>query len=76
MEKIGTERWLYLHVLQTTGYKDPELKERPLKGETSLVMRTAKGETRFGEGDGAYIRGVKVGESVEFFNDAGKEVEL
>ncbi|KDN43678.1 Pirin-domain-containing protein [Tilletiaria anomala UBC 951] len=70
------ERWLYVHLLQTTGYKGPEMKDHPLMNEAALKMKTGAGELQLNEGDGVYVKKVNVGEAVEFESTGGKDAEF
>ncbi len=75
-DKSGLERWMFVQLVSSSGYKAPREKGKTLPDEASLTIKTAKGETKLAEGDGAYIKNVKVGEAVEFTSTGGKPAEL
>lgn len=65
--RTGAERWLYVHVASTSGYKDPDLKDFAFKKEAALAIHTATGTVvTLHEGDGAFIKKAHVGEQIEF----------
>ena len=74
----GTERWLYVHLAQTSGYKDPEFADMGIKGEAQITFADGKGtEYTLNEGDGAYIREGKAGDGLEIRNTGStKDAEL
>ncbi|CCF51605.1 hypothetical protein NDA18_000501 [Ustilago nuda] len=62
----GDERWLYIHLAQLSGYKDPRNPENNIKGEAEVTVQDGKGgSVVLKEGDGAYIKGGKAGDGVE-----------
>ncbi len=69
----GDERWVYIHLAQTSGYKDPEFKEMGIKGEAQITFSDGQGkEVTLKEGDGAYIKGGKAGDGLEIKNTGEK----
>ncbi|CDS01295.1 uncharacterized protein SPSC_01567 [Sporisorium scitamineum] len=74
----GDERWCYIHLAQTSGYKDPEFADMGIKGEAQITFADGKGkEYTLKEGDGAYIREGKAGDGIEIKNTgAGKDAEF
>lgn len=74
----GQERWVYIHLAQRSGYKDPEFKEMGIKGEAQITFEDGNGkEYTLKEGDGAYIKGGKAGDGIEIRNTAeAKEAEF
>ena len=71
-QKAG-ERWAYVHLAQSSGYKDPDLPDRGIKNEASIQIN---GNVSLKEGDGAYIRGGKVGEQIEIKSTGGRTAEV
>ncbi|PWN52577.1 RmlC-like cupin [Violaceomyces palustris] len=71
----GKERWAYIHLAQTSGYKDPEIKEVGFKGGEA-ILHIANGDVRLNEGDGAYIKGGKVGEKLVIRSVGAKDAEF
>lgn len=73
----GTERWCYIHLAQTSGYKDPELKDVGIKNEASITFSDGD-HTQYTlkEGDGAYIKGGKAGHGIEIKNQGDKDAEF
>lgn len=60
-DKAGTERWVYAHLIQTSGYKNPDTQagQPGAKGEARIKLN---GGLELEEGDGVFVRGGKVGE--------------
>ncbi|EST05698.1 Pirin, N-terminal domain protein [Kalmanozyma brasiliensis GHG001] len=75
--KEGDERWMYIHLAQRSGYKDPEFKEMGIKGEAQVSFEDGRGkEYVLKEGDGAYVKEGKVGDGLVLKNTGGKDAEL
>ncbi|KAI3480485.1 hypothetical protein L1887_57331 [Cichorium endivia] len=70
------ERWLYVHLAQTSGYKDPRTRTTSAS-EAQLTFKDASGsDVVLAEGDGAYIKHASVGDTLSFTNTGGANAEL
>lgn len=74
--ETGAERWLYVHLSQTSGYKHPDQGISALKDEASLVVKTAGGNVPLAEGDGAFIKQARIGEKIEFESSGQSPAEF
>ena len=75
--KQGDERWMYIHLAQTSGYKDPDYAEGGIKNEAAIAFSDGNGKTvTLKEGDGAYIKGGKAGDGVEITSTGGTDAEF
>lgn len=79
----GSERWVYIHLAQTSGYKDPIAHKRGKSDpsvsdkEAQIQFDDGKGsQYTLNEGDGAYIRGGNAGESITITNPGTKDAEF
>lgn len=73
----GTERWCYLHLAQTSGYKDPDFPDMGIKNEASITFSDGNHtEYTLKEGDGAYIKGGLAGHGLEIRNQGAKDAEF
>lgn len=76
----GSERWLYIHLAQTSGYKDPSSHQKgaPMSDEEAKIQFEDGNGTSYtlNEGDGAYIRGGRAGESITITNPSSKDAEF
>lgn len=73
----GTQRWVYVHLAQLSGYKDPDFPEGGIKGEATISLTDGSGkEYKLAEGDGAYIKGGRAGEGLEIKSVGGREAEF
>lgn len=77
-EEDGVERWIYAHLAQTSGYKDPDVSEVGIKGEANIQVSSPSSGKKvvLKEGDGVFIKGGKKGDSIEFENVGPKAAEL
>ncbi|KAJ9478590.1 Pirin domain-containing protein [Pseudozyma hubeiensis] len=73
----ASERWCYIHLAQTSGYKDPDFPDMGIKNEAAITFSDGK-HTQYTlkEGDGAYIKGGKAGDAIEIKSEGGKDAEF
>ncbi|SNX83713.1 related to pirin [Melanopsichium pennsylvanicum] len=75
--KQGDERWMYIHLAQLSGFKDPSLSNIGIKDEAEIKFNDGNGKDYvLKEGDGAYIKGGKVGDGFEINSVGGKDAEF
>ncbi|SPO32065.1 related to protein yhhW [Ustilago trichophora] len=73
----GDERWMYIHLAQLSGYKDPDFAEMGIKGEAQISFSDGQGKMfTLKEGDGAYVKGGKAGDGVEITSTGGRDAEF
>lgn len=69
----NTERWLYIHLAQSSGYKDPDFPDLGIKDEAQIQFDDGNAnQFTLKEGDGAYIKRGLAGHALTITNTAHK----